>query len=168
MNRSLALAAALLALSFLLAAPAQADDPCAIPHPLDPPEAELQGVCHICGMQRPMWARTWFTFENAMGQQDVCSLHDLAVAALQTGEAPDNVMVASYLSPENMFPADEMWFLVGSRIRGTMSPVSKPAFRSPEQAKYYATTCGGEVMDFAAALARSKELVRAASMGGRK
>ncbi|MGD9006825.1 MAG: hypothetical protein PVG41_02830 [Desulfobacteraceae bacterium] len=44
---------------------ALAADPCMVDHPLMPPRKDFSGQCPNCGMVRPMWARTWITFENS-------------------------------------------------------------------------------------------------------
>jgi nitrous oxide reductase accessory protein NosL len=133
-----------------------AADPCAVQHPLMPPQAELAGQCPHCGMVRPMWARTWITFENSEGKSQVCSFHCLADIALKSGEAPQNVQVANYLAPEKMIPAQEAFFVVGSKAKGTMTMKSKIAFPSKEEADKFAASCQGEVVAFQQALTMAK------------
>jgi nitrous oxide reductase accessory protein NosL len=133
-----------------------AADPCAVQHPLMPPQKDLSGQCPHCGMVRPMWARTWITFENSEGKSQVCSFHCLADIALKSGEAPKNVRVAQYLSPEKMIPAQEAFFVVGSKAKGTMTMKSKIAFPSKAEAEKFAASCGGEVVAFQQALTMAK------------
>ena len=132
----------------LLPVSALAGDPCAIQHPIMPPNKELKGQCTNCGMVRPMWARTWITFENSDGKFQVCSFHCLAEMALKSGEDPRNVMVALYKDPRTMIPASSAFFVVGSSAKGTMTMTSKLAFGSRDEASRFVDSCGGKVMGF--------------------
>ncbi|MDY0039133.1 MAG: nitrous oxide reductase accessory protein NosL [Desulforhabdus sp.] len=136
-----------------------AADPCALQHPLDPPDKELQGQCLNCGMGRPMWARTWMTYENSQGASEVCSFHCLADIAIKSGEDPRNVMVAEYTEPGRMTPAENASFVVGSKAKGTMTMTSKIAFVSAEEAQKFAQTCDGKVMTYSEVLALAKESI---------
>ena len=100
-----------------------AQTPCEIQHPLMPPNKALEGQCHNCGMTRPMWARTWYTYENSGGSDQVCSLHCLAEVALMAGEDPINVKVALYQAPEKMIPANQAYFVIGSKANADV-PIS--------------------------------------------
>jgi nitrous oxide reductase accessory protein NosL len=132
----------------LLPVSALAGEPCAIQHPIMPPNKELKGQCTNCGMVRPMWARTWITFENSDGKFQVCSFHCLAEMALKSGEDPRNVMVALYKDPHTMIPASSAFFVVGSSAKGTMTMTSKLAFGSRDEASKFADSCGGKIMGF--------------------
>lgn len=136
-----------------------AADPCNVQHPLDPPDGSLSGQCPNCGMGRPMWARTWITFENCQGKTESCSFHCLADVALKSGEDPKNVKVASYLEPSKLLPAETAWFVVGSKAKGTMTMTSKVAFPSQQEAEKFAAACGGKVMSFAETFALAKEAI---------
>ncbi|MCG6906455.1 MAG: nitrous oxide reductase accessory protein NosL [Desulfobacteraceae bacterium] len=142
-----------LPLIFILWRPAMAQEPCEVAHPLAPAQEHYRGRCPNCGMARAMWARTWVSFENSNGPQSVCSLHCLADLALKSGESPRRVRVALYLEPKTMVPAETAVFVLGSRAKGTMTANSKPAFASAAAARSFAARCGGQSVDFAAALA---------------
>ena len=132
----------------LLPIPAFAEEKCKIKHPIMPPNKNLPGQCTNCGMVRPMWARTWITFENSEGKYQVCSFHCLAEMALKSGEDPRNVEVALYTEPQTMIPATSAYFVVGSSAKGTMTMTSKLAFGSKDKAAQFAQSCGGKVMVF--------------------
>jgi nitrous oxide reductase accessory protein NosL len=138
-----------------------AQDPCALQHPLMPPNKALEGQCHNCGMTRPMWARTWFTHEGAWGPQEVCSLHCLAEVTLMSGQRPEKARVALYQLPEKMIPAQLAYFVVGSKAKGTMTMTSKPAFASQAEARAFADLCGGKVARFPEALAMARKSIAA-------
>ncbi len=133
---------------YLMPVTALAAEPCAIQHPIMPPDKDLKGQCINCGMVRPMWARTWITFENSDGKFQVCSFHCLAEMALKSGEEPRNVRVALYKDPHTLVPAGSAFFVVGSRAKGTMTMTSKLAFGARDEASRFADSCGGKVMGF--------------------
>ena len=132
----------------LLPIPALAGGPCDIKHPFMPPDKDFAGQCPNCGMVRPMWARTWKTFETSEGNSQACSFHCLADMALKSGEKPQNVKVALYTEPKTMIPADKAYFVVGSSAKGTMTMKSKIAFASIPEAEEFAQSCGGKVMRY--------------------
>lgn len=135
---------------------ALAADPCSVQHPLMPPQMDFSGQCPNCGMVRPMWARTWFTFENAEGKSQACSFHCLADMALKSGEDPQNVQVALYLDPKKMISAKEAFFVVGSKAIGTMTMNSKIALPSKAEAEKFVASCGGKVVGYEEALTIAK------------
>jgi len=136
---------------------AYATNPCTIQHPLSPPDKSMSGQCPNCGMVRPMWARTWKTFENSEGQSEACSFHCLADVALKSGEEPKKVKVALYTEPQKMIPADDAVYVVGSKAPGTMTMKSKLAFASKSEAEKFSKACGGSVMGYSDALQIAKE-----------
>ena len=140
----------------LLPLPAFAEGPCEVKHPIMPPNKNLKGQCTNCGMVRPMWARTWKTFENSEGNFHVCSFHCLAEMALKSGEDPRNVMVALYKDPTTLIPAGSAFYVVGSSAKGTMTMTSKLAFGSKDDATKFAQSCGGKVMGFTDTLELAK------------
>jgi nitrous oxide reductase accessory protein NosL len=121
-----------------------------------PPQNDFSGQCPNCGMVRPMWARTWFVFENAEGQSQACSFHCLADVALKSGEDPKNVRVAHYQAPKKMIKAEAAFFVVGSKAKGTMTMQSKIALPSKAEAERFSAACGGEVVGYGQALTLAK------------
>jgi nitrous oxide reductase accessory protein NosL len=128
-------------------------------HPFRPPEKRYQGQCPVCGMVRPMWARTWITFDPVMDVAQVCSFHCLADWSLKSGREPAAVKLAVYHQPERSVPAKDAFIVMGSAAAGTMSPVSKIVFDDRSNADAFANTCGGEVVDYARALHAAKASV---------
>jgi hypothetical protein len=127
---------------------AWAGDPCFVQHPIKPPDKSFSGRCNNCGMGRAMWARTWKEFENSKGGYEVCSFTCLAKFAVKSGETPVNVKVALYSEPQTMVAAQDAYYVVGSKAKGTMTKTSKLAFASQAEAEGFAGTCGGEGMGF--------------------
>jgi copper chaperone NosL len=129
---------------------------CRSEHPLTPPRKNYHGQCPVCGMVRPMWARTWIRFEPYLGVDQVCSFHCLADWILKTGREPKNIVLAVYHEPEKMIPADQAVIVLGSAAAGTMSPISKIVFDGHARAMAFSGNCGGEIVDFPKALEVAK------------
>jgi len=136
---------------------AYAANPCNVQHPFSPPNTSMFGQCPNCGMVRPMWARTWKTFENSEGKSEACSFHCLADVALKSGEDPQKVMVALYTEPQKMLPAENAFYVVGSKAPGTMTMKSKAAFATKSEADTFAKGCGGSVMGYTETLRIAKD-----------
>jgi copper chaperone NosL len=138
----------------------KSDDPCLVKHPFDglTPYASAAGVqCENCGMNRNMWARTRTIFHNSEGTHYTCSLHCMADMSARLGEPPKDVLVAVYLSPLDMIPAEQAYFVIGSKAPGTMTNVSKLAFSSKAEAEHFAAQCGGKVVGFTEALSAATD-----------
>ncbi|MFN3478984.1 MAG: nitrous oxide reductase accessory protein NosL [Thermodesulfovibrionales bacterium] len=118
--------------------------------------AEHKG-CDNCRMDLNKWAGTRYEFETSKGRFYTCSIHCLAVMAYyKLGEEPKKVKVAEYLRPERMLDAGKAFYVIGSSVPGTMSPVSIIAFSSPDEAEKFSRRFGGKVTDFKAALEEAK------------
>jgi nitrous oxide reductase accessory protein NosL len=129
---------------------------CKVPHPFMPPQKQYHGQCPVCGMVRPMWARTWITFDPYQGVGQVCSFHCLADWITKTDRYPTNILLTVYHAPEKMIPADRSFIVSGSAAAGTMSPVSKIVFDKKAKALEFAAHCGGDLIDFSKALEMAK------------
>lgn len=139
---------------------------CDVDHPFMPPNTAFTGTCHNCGMTRPMWARTWHSYENGGQPLEVCSLHCLAEASINSGTPPEKVQAALYLTPQKSAPVEEVFYVVGSKARGTMTMESKLAFATQEEAESFARECSGKVVTFeeayqaaAAAIAQENQMI---------
>ena len=148
-----------MAASSFISTVAWASDPCTVKHPLMPPDKTHTGQCPNCGMVRPMWARTWKSFETIEGANHACSFHCLADVALKAGRDPQGVQVALFTDYTRMVPAEQAYFVVGSSVPGTMTMTSKAAFADQASAKAFAAKCGGKVENYKATLAIAKEAV---------
>ena len=139
---------------------------CAVEHPFKtPPKVTTHLRCPNCGMNRNMWARTRHIFRNSEGEHYTCSIHCLADKSVRSGESPEDVRVAVYLSPEKMISAAQAYYVVGSKAPGTMTMKSKLAFANRDDAEGFAAQCGGKVVPFKQALAAAtKPLPKARKM----
>ena len=132
--------------------------PCAVEHPFKkPPKITTHLRCPNCGMNRNMWARTRHIYKNSEGEHYTCSIHCLADMSVRSGESPEDVRVAVYLSPDKMISGNQAYYVVGSKVPGTMTMVSKPAFAGKADAEGFAAQCGGKVVQFPQALAAAKK-----------
>lgn len=143
-----------------------AGDTCGVAHPFMPPNKNFPGTCHNCGMKRPMWARTWHSYELDGEKLEVCSMHCLAEATLNSGVTPKSVQVALYLDPQKSVAADQAFYVLGSKARGTMTMKSKLAFATRQEAEAFAGECGGAVVSFedayqeaATAIAKENQMI---------
>lgn len=158
-RKFIALAIHTMAYFFWVSGMARASDPCAAEHPLMPPDKALSGQCPNCGMVRPMWARTWKTFDAFEGATEACSFHCLADMALKAGQDPKHVKVSLFLDYARMIPAEKAFFVVGSSAAGTMTATSKAAFADQVSARAFAGTCGGRVEGYTATMTMAKAAV---------
>ena len=129
---------------------------CEAQHPFMPPKSQYHGQCPVCGMVRPMWARTWITFNPVKNVSQVCSFHCLADWIIKSGQEPTNVMLSIYHQPERAILASEAFIVLGSTAAGTMSPVSKIVFADKSKAEDFAQNCGGEIIDYTKAIHTAK------------
>jgi copper chaperone NosL len=158
-RKFIALAMQVMAVSSIVPGMTWASDPCAVKNPLMPPDKSYSGQCPNCGMARPMWARTWKTFDKFEGATEACSFHCLADMALKAGQDPKNVKVSLFLDYARMIPAEEAFFVVGSSAAGTMTMTSKAAFADQASAQVFAATCGGKVVGYGPTMTMAKAAV---------
>ncbi len=113
--------------------------------------------CVHCGMNRTMWHHSrhlvHYSDELAVG---TCSIRCLAVnLSLNLDRGVKNIWVADFSSPEKIAPmieADTAVYLIGSKLKGTMTMNSKMAFPSMGAADKSIKSNGGTANGFDAAL----------------
>jgi len=111
--------------------------------------------CAICGMNLTKFYKTSHTVVYENKNVQYCSIHCLA-DHLEKGIEVKNPRVVDVTSLK-FIPVLEAYYVVGSKVRGTMSRVSKYAFSSIEDAKKFQATYGGKIVDFNAALEVAQE-----------
>jgi len=103
--------------------------------------------CAICGMNLVMFYKTSHVATDSNGTaHQYCSLHCLA-DHLSQGAELENPQVVDVTSLK-FIPVQEAYYVVGSKKRGTMSKVSKYAFKSLDDAKKFQAQNGGKIVDF--------------------
>jgi nitrous oxide reductase accessory protein NosL len=125
----------------------------------DPLKDELTKYpkCPYCGMDRTQWqhSRHLVQYDDDLAD-GTCSVHCLAVSlAINLDRGPKAVYAADFASQEAIKPliaVDGATYLIGSKLKGTMSKVSKMAFASEDAAKAVQAEQGGELGSFEDAL----------------
>lgn len=125
-------------------------------NPLDN-ELEKYPRCPYCGMDRNKWHHSRHLVHYDDGLADgTCSIHCLAISlSLNLDRGPKAIYAADFGSsaqPKAMVEVDKATYLVGSKLKGTMSANSKMAFASEEAAKAAQAKEGGELTKFDDAL----------------
>jgi mono/diheme cytochrome c family protein len=114
--------------------------------------AEGQKYCPLCSMNLKMFWKTshWLTFSNG-ARTGYCSIHCASKVYQKKATDIDRWEVADY-STKKLINAYDAFFLIGSDLPGTMTPVSKLAFSSSDAAKKYQKEHGGKIGSFDDAL----------------
>ncbi len=121
----------------------------AIEHPMMKPKMYSKEMrCPNCGMMINMWARTRHSFKHPEGDFTTCSIRCMADKAASSGAGPTDVHVAVYLDPDKMVSVEKAFYVVGSSAAGTMTMKSKIAFADKMAAEKFASSYGGQVVDF--------------------
>ena len=102
--------------------------------------------CAMCGMNLVKFYKTSHAAKLNGKNIQYCSLHCLTDHINQGAEL-ENPMVVDVKSLK-FIPVTEAFYVVGSDVKGTMSPVSKYAFKNLEDAKRFQKKHGGQIVDF--------------------
>ena len=107
--------------------------------------------CAVCGMKLAMFYKTNHAAESDGKVRQYCSLHCLAADKTINKRSLSELKVVD--TPSLKFiNADQAFYVVGSRKKGTMSRVSKYAFAKREDAERFRRQFGGKIVDFDTAL----------------
>lgn len=119
-------------------------------------KGDEKAYCPICGMSLKQFYKTshGVILKDGTAKQ-YCSIRCLA-ADWQSIEANVKQVVVTDVKSEKLIDAKSAFYVVGSKIPGTMSMVSKLAFANEADAKAFAAENGGEVMGFDATFAKAK------------
>jgi len=128
-----------------------------VEHPIKNPKMYSETkLCSNCGMMINMWARTRHSFHHPEGDFTTCSIRCLADKVVSSGAEADNVQVALYMAPDKMIPAEQASYVIGSTAPGTMTMKSKIAFADRASAEEFASSYGGQVVNYEEALSEAK------------
>lgn len=113
--------------------------------------------CPYCGMDRTKWHHSRHMVHYDDGLVDgTCSIHCLAISlSLNIDRGPKAIYAADFGANAKIKPmvnVDDASYLVGSKLKGTMSAKSKMAFASSEAAANAQSAEGGELVEFDDAL----------------
>ena len=106
--------------------------------------------CSNCGMDLVMFYKTNHAAKVDGKLKQFCSLHCLA-KVINSGAKVNDIKV---VDAKNLkwIDAKKAHYVVGSKVKGTMSRISKYAFANISDAKEFQHLKGGEIMDFQQAL----------------
>lgn len=111
-------------------------------------KGEEKGWCPVCGMSLKGFYKTSHTASTKEGEPtQYCSIRCLVLDHQNRKIDLSNVQVVDVVS-EKLIPAKDAYYVVGSEVPGTMSKVSKLAFKNEADAKEFAKTKGGEIKRF--------------------
>jgi nitrous oxide reductase accessory protein NosL len=113
--------------------------------------------CPVCGMNLKMFYKTSYIakLQNSRDRQ-YCSLRCLVVDMQEYGIDKKSIKVVD-AHTQKIIDASSAYFVIGSRVKGTMSKISKLAFASKVDAQNFMKKYGGEIVDFDFALKSAKE-----------
>ncbi len=116
--------------------------------------------CPVCGMSIKAFYKTSHTskLQNDTPRQ-YCSMRCLVVDMQEYGIDTSLVKVVDAKS-ERLIDANAAFYVVGSKVQGTMTKVSKLAFENEADAKEFAKKNKGKVLGFKEAMAIAKESLK--------
>ncbi|MES9861395.1 MAG: nitrous oxide reductase accessory protein NosL [Candidatus Thiodiazotropha sp. LLP2] len=120
-------------------------------------ELEKYAKCPYCGMDRTKWNHSRHLVHYDDGLVDgTCSIHCLAISlSLNIDRGPKAIYTADFSADKKVKPmvnVDDATYLLGAKLKGTMTTRSKMAFSSAEAAKEVQAVKGGELVGFDEAL----------------
>lgn len=125
----------------------------------NPLQDELQKYpkCPYCGMDRTMWHHSRHLVHYDDGLADgTCSIHCLAISlSLNIDRGTKAIYAADFGAdgePKPLVNVDQASYLIGSKLKGTMTTNSKMAFASVDAAKAVQMGEGGQLASFDDAL----------------
>jgi len=111
--------------------------------------------CPICGMNLKMYYKTSHGVELKDGTtKQYCSIRCLAVDYPAIEGKISKILVTDIKS-EKLIEAKKAFYVVGSKVPGTMSMISKLAFAQEADAKAFVIENGGEIVNFEVAFAKA-------------
>ncbi len=118
--------------------------------------SKTKKFCPICGMTLPMFYKTNHSATHNGEAKQYCSIHCVVEDKEINHSDLKDIKVVDIKSLK-FINANEAFYVVGSKKKGTMSMVSKYAFADLESASVFAKENGGTVMDYNAAYAEAKK-----------
>ncbi|AHJ14073.1 NosL family protein [Sulfurospirillum multivorans DSM 12446] len=107
-------------------------------------------ACPNCGMHLVKFYKTSHTHEN----HQYCSIHCLYEST--QGVIPQDAKVVDTITLE-LIDVKKAYYVVGSKVRGTMTRTSSYAFGNEKDALLFVSDNGGKIMNFEAAFAVAAE-----------
>jgi len=115
-------------------------------------EGSLKKWCPVCGMNLKMFYKTNHASKLKNGTpRQYCSLRCLAVDMKEYKINIDDIQVVD-ASTQKLISVKDAFYVMGSKIKGTMSKVSKLAFADEKEAKNFIKKYKGKIVSFDTAL----------------
>lgn len=119
-------------------------------------KGDEKAYCPICGMNiNHNYKTSHGVYLKEGTAKQYCSIRCLA-ADFPAIESNISKIVVTDVKSEKLIDAKSAFYVVGSKVPGTMSMVSKLAFENEADAKAFAAENGGEVTTFDVAFAKAK------------
>jgi len=116
--------------------------------------------CPVCGMNLKMFYKTSHAAQHQDGKnRQYCSMRCLLVDMEDHDIDLKTVKVVD-VSSEKLIDAVTAYYVIGSKIPGTMTKTSKLAFDKKADAQAFVDKMGGKVVNFDTALAAAKESLK--------
>ena len=120
-------------------------------------KGKAKNWCAICGMNLKMFYKTSYSVKLKNGKnRQYCSIRCLVVD-MQKNDIDKSSIAVVDAKTQKLINAKDAFFVVGSKIKGTMSKVSKLAFKKKIDAKDFIKRFGGKLVDFDTALNMAKK-----------
>lgn len=111
-------------------------------------DGKSKAYCPVCGMTLKMFYKSNHSATDEHNHiKQYCSIHCLADDMVNDNAKLSNLKVVDIISLE-FIDSKKAFFVVGSSKKGTMSMVSKYAFKFNEDAQKFAKNFGGKVVKF--------------------
>lgn len=116
--------------------------------------------CPICGMNIKKYYKTSHatTLQNGTPRQ-YCSINCLVRDKEEYGIDSNNIKVVD-AKTEKLINAKKAFYVIGSKINGTMSKISKIAFEKEEEAKEFIQRYKGEIISFDEVLKKTQDSLK--------
>ena len=123
-------------------------------------KGEEKHWCPVCGMSIKKFYKTSHTstLENGTPRQ-YCSIRCLAKDKEEYGIDENNIQVVD-AKTQKLIDAKNAFYVVGSKVKGTMSMTSKLAFQKESDAKDFIIQYGGKLSTFDEALKRAQNSLK--------
>jgi len=116
--------------------------------------------CPVCGMNLKMFYKTSHAAQHQDGKnRQYCSMRCLLVD-MQDHDIDLKTIKVVDLKSEKLIDAITAYYVIGSKVSGTMTKVSKLAFAEKEDAQAFVDKMGGEIVNFDTALAAAKKSLK--------
>jgi len=116
--------------------------------------------CPVCGMSIKMFYKTSHTSKLHNGtSRQYCSISCLSHDMLEYGIDTNDINVID-ASTQKLINAKTAFYVIGSKVKGTMSRISKLAFEKEDDANKFVKKYSGELVSFERAILSAKESLK--------